>query len=473
MDLTLLFVASLCSAFVAIWRLYSRSATKCAIKKLPGPPSPSFVTGHMKKLFSPWALDYHLMLPRIYGSAVRINGLIGDEQIYITDPRALHHVLVKDGQLFEETSGFVAQNRAIFGPGLLSTHGEAHRKQRKLLNPVFSLAHMRGLASISHEIAEQLADRLMTRTQDGSKKIDMLQWMSRTSLEHIGVGGLGYTFQALDEEVENEYANATRSLLPVLFPLLPYRMLLVFLIQVLPTRLQRFLAAKVPSKRIAKIRDVVAIMDRTSKDIFTHKKHALSAGEEMASTQTGRGKDIMSILLNANMNVSKKEQLDEEELLAQMNTLLFAGHESTGNALARILWCLSLHLEEQEKLRREITDARRTHGKLDYDKLVTLPYLDAVCRETLRVWAPTTVIQRTARADVVLPLMFPVTLTNGQIITELPVRENQTVIIGIAAVNRSQIIWGTDADEWRPERWLEPLPDSVVNAKIPGVYSHL
>jgi len=34
-------------------------------------------------------------------------------------------------------------------------------------------------------------------------------------------------------------------------------------------------------------------------------------------------------------------------------------------------------------------------------------------------------------------------------------------------------MWGPDVYEWKPERWLNPLPESVTNARIPGVYSHL
>lgn len=34
-------------------------------------------------------------------------------------------------------------------------------------------------------------------------------------------------------------------------------------------------------------------------------------------------------------------------------------------------------------------------------------------------------------------------------------------------------LWGEDADEWKPERWLSPLPDAVLNANIPGVFPNL
>ena len=59
--------------------------------------------------------------------------------------------------------------------------------------------------------------------------------------------------------------------------------------------------------------------------------------------------------------------------------------ESTSNTLARIIHLLATHQDVQDKLRQEIVEARSHHGNLGYDELVALPYLDAVCRETLRL----------------------------------------------------------------------------------------
>jgi cytochrome P450 len=61
--------------------------------------------------------------------------------------------------------------------------------------------------------------------------------------------------------------------------------------------------------------------------------------------------------------------------------------DTTSGALARVLHLLSTHPDVQSKLRKEIVDARGRGNleKLQYDELVGLPYLDAVCRETLRL----------------------------------------------------------------------------------------
>ena len=67
------------------------------------------------------------------------------------------------------------------------------------------------------------------------------------------------------------------------------------------------------------------------------------------------------------------------------STLIFAAMDTTSSALARILHLLATNLDVQSKLRQEIVEARSRNGNLEYDELVALPYLDAVCRETLRM----------------------------------------------------------------------------------------
>ena len=61
--------------------------------------------------------------------------------------------------------------------------------------------------------------------------------------------------------------------------------------------------------------------------------------------------------------------------------------DTTSNALSRTLQMLSKNTEVQAKLRAEIVEA---HGaeRLDYDSLNKIPYLDAICRETLRLYSP-------------------------------------------------------------------------------------
>lgn len=73
----------------------------------------------------------------------------------------------------------------------------------------------------------------------------------------------------------------------------------------------------------------------------------------------------------------------------------------------------------------------------------------------------------------ILPLSEPIRGLDGTWMNEILVPKGTEVEIGIYSCNRNKAIWGEDALEWKPERWLKPLPESVTDSKIPGVYSHL
>ena len=64
---------------------------------------------------------------------------------------------------------------------------------------------------------------------------------------------------------------------------------------------------------------------------------------------------------------------------------MFAATDTTSSAVSRILYLLAEHPDVQERLRKEIVGARLERGDLSFDDLFELPYLEAVCRETLRL----------------------------------------------------------------------------------------
>lgn len=92
----------------------------------------------------------------------------------------------------------------------------------------------------------------------------------------------------------------------------------------------------------------------------------------------------------------------------------------------------------------------------------------------LRLRAPVPGTQREAAEDDIIPLSAPITLKNGQQISSLPVKKGTGLYIPLNSVNLLTSIWGEDAKTWRPERFLENLPESVAAATSGfTLYSHL
>ncbi|KAJ3550671.1 hypothetical protein NMY22_g306 [Coprinellus aureogranulatus] len=477
-----------------LWRIFRRFLVKDPLAVIPGPPSSSLLLGDITKFFDSNAWGLRDELSKRYGRFYTLKGLLQETHLVVSDPKALYHILIKDQDIFEESSDSIRVNSAVFGQGLLSTLGEQHRKQRKILNPVFSAAHMREITPIFHGVVDRL-DKSMTElvtqgvdeasedqrqhpyTANRDVQIDLLSWMTRTALELVAQSGFGYSFDTLKTEArEHPFAASLRDFMATVNdPLVLFARLSIFpyVFKLGTPRIQRAVVNALPWKRLHYLRDMVDVMHETSIDIFEKAKQRLDE-EKGDSEGRAKSKDIMSALIKANRNASVEDRLTDEELTAQVSTLTFAAMDTTSNAMSRILHLLSQHPEVQQKLREEVTEAYANFGgDLDYDALNSLAILDAICRETLRLHASAPYLSRQATKDAVLPVGAPITTIDGREVNEVLVPKDTQVFISVHACNRDPGIWGPDAAEWKPERWMSPLPASVTEARVPGVYSHL
>ncbi|TEB29745.1 cytochrome P450 [Coprinellus micaceus] len=471
-------VALITASSWVFWRGLRRWLTKNPLDNIPGPPKASWLAGHFEQLWDVndgWA--FHKGIANRYGGVIRLGGPLGKRTLYVSDPKALHHMLVKDLYTFEESPGFTIGAEVSLGKGILATSGEMHRRQRKMLNPVFSIAHMREMVPIFYDVAEKLRDTFSKKTETGPQEIDLTHWMARMALELIGQSGMGYSFDSLTEDAEEHpYCKAVKMYIPITNEMMTSRFYLLPFIHSLnlPPRFLRWLVDVVPWNNLHAIRDIVDVMHNTSVEIVESKKRAIKEGEESILRQVGKGKDIMSILIKANMEANEADRLPDDEVIGQVNTLSFTATDSTSSAVSRILHVLCERPDIQEKLRLEIRAAHKEHGeRLSYDVISQLPLLDAVCRETLRLYAPVSIVLRETIADAILPFSKPITGIDGSEMTEVLVPKGTIVFPGLMASNRNPDTWGPTADEWMPERWLEGLPESVTGAKVPGIYSHL
>ncbi|OJT02020.1 Docosahexaenoic acid omega-hydroxylase CYP4F3 [Trametes pubescens] len=464
------------------WRLLRATILKPAspLDNIPGPPSDGWMRGNIRKMFDPRASwDFQRKVVDQYGRVATLNSLFGTKILYTIDPRALHNIYVKEQDVYEESELLLTNFGLYLGPGLLATLGDQHRRQRKMLNPLFSAKHLREMTPIFTTIIQKLEYAISSRVGNGTQELDILNWMGRTALELIGQGGLGHSFDPLTEDVADEFADSVKAYFPVQTQLnMVVRQFMPYLVRIGPAALRRKIVEMAPkngpSHHMMCISD--ALSERSHR-IVNEKKRALQQGDEALKQQVGEGKDIMSVLLRENMKASAEDRLSDEEVVAQVSTLVLAAMDTTSNALARIFHLLAIHPEIQQKLRDEIIQARDDGtGKLrdlEYDEIMELPYLDAVCRETLRRYPPVGGLMRVVRKDSVMPLSAPIRGRDGTMIESIPVKKGMRIITDIRGSNTNVELWGPDAYEWKPERWMNPLPRTLEEAHIPGVYSHL
>ncbi|GBE82529.1 Docosahexaenoic acid omega-hydroxylase CYP4F3 [Sparassis crispa] len=474
-----------CCSWRALQSVWPTGFCYAQLKNLPGTAPQSFWTGNMVPFYQREGWDFQMEVAQNYGPVVNIHGFLWEPTLYVYDPKALHSIIIKDQSNYEESSLFLQSNLLTFGPALISTLGNPHRKQRRLLGVSFSTHHLREMLPIFYEVASRLCSGIASRVDDGPKDIDMLGWMVRTSLETIGwmvrtsletigQGGFGYSFDSLTEDQAGEFGNALRHFVPTMFSLGIIRFAIPFVVTRGSASFRRWVLDMIPSKRVQNVKQAVDVIHKKSVEVLRSKTSALQSGDDALLQRVGEGKDLMSILLRANMiATAEHDRLSEDELLAQVSSLSFAATDTTSNTLARILHLLAQHPDVQQRLREEILESRNGGVVLSYDELMKLPYLDAVCRETLRVHPPATFWLASALKDTILPLSQPIRGTDGKMMGKLLVPKNTKIYIGVAGCNMNKALWGEDALEWKPERWLSPLPSAVSDAHMPGVYSNI
>ncbi|KAI0718402.1 cytochrome P450 [Cerioporus squamosus] len=460
-----------CVYFLRKRRVFSRSP----LDNIRGPPAASWFKGHMGHLLNLNAHQFRKGLEADYPGVVKLSGLFGKPNLLVSDPLALHTVLIKEHHNFEEPATHLVPNHLIFGPGLVSIDGDWHKKQRKILTPAFSLAALRQTVPIMYGVSYKLRDALLARvTNTEWSEVDMFSWISRGTLELVAQAALGGTLDPLEGDHPGEYGQALKLLSPSLASLAIVRRLVPTLVKIGSPQFRKRIVEMIPYAPLKQIRKVVDVMDANAKRIIDEKLDAIYRKDDTVLAQIGGGKDILSTFLRGNMDASGDMTLTKEELVAQVSTLMFAGTDTTSCATTRTIHLLAQYPDVQTKLREEIVAAHQEKGsRLMYDDLFDLSYLEAVCRESLRLYPPASLLSKSPRQDTVLPLRNPIRGVGGQEIHEIHIPKGTNVIVGVQAMNRAKELWGEDADEFKPERWLTDLPDAVIQARIPGVYSNM
>ncbi|KAJ7243063.1 cytochrome P450 [Mycena rebaudengoi] len=373
---------------------------------------------------------------RQYGPTFRINGFFGLSHLYTRDTKAIHHIL-SNSYVYQKSVMARYNLGRIVGPGVLVVEEDVHKRQ----NPAFGAPQVRELTGIFIEKSIQLRDLWLGEAakNGGVGNVNAVSWLSKATLDIIGLAGFNYKFNSLDPSAardEFDEAFSTITSTQVGFMTLIQAHFPVF--RAIPRRLDTIYL------------NSQAVMVRIGQKLLQESKKEIAEG---GAFQSRRARDLLSLLVRANTSkdIPESQQLSDEDVLAQVPTFLVAGHETTSTAAAWGLFALTQNVAVQKRLRDELLTVFTDSPTMD--ELNALPYLDCVVRETLRLYAPVTL-----------------TDTSGTVHESLRILKGQELVIPILALNRDPEIWGPDALEFKPERWEAPTP---ITTSIPGVWGHM
>ncbi|KAJ7120541.1 cytochrome P450 [Mycena crocata] len=433
------------------------------LRLLPGPKSTHWLYGNLKELMENEDAGLEESWVREYKHVMKIHRFFGRAQLITTDTKAIHHFL-SNNQTYQKSEPSRFSLGRIVGPGILVVEGDVHRQQRKIMNPAFGAPQVRELTSIFVDKSIQLRDiwAAQAAKEGGVARVEVLSWLSKATLDIIGLAGFNYKINALgaeDHDTPDELAEAFEKVFAAEtsggFNFFRFLQLRLPILRHIPTKIDKTTRAS------------QATMMRIGRQLLAESKREIS---ENGTFEMGRGRDLLTLLVRANTSkeIPASQQLSDEDVIAQVPTFLVAGHETTSTAVTWALFALTQNIAAQTRLREELLAVSTDNPTMD--ELNALPYLDCVVREVLRVWAPVTGTSRIAMRDDVVPLSAPYTDVTGAVHETLSIRKGQLIFIPILPMNRDVSIWGPDAMEFVPERWESATP---VSNTIPGVWGHM
>lgn len=368
------------------------------------------------------------------------------DRLLLTSPKALAEVLVTNSYDFEKPGPVRNFLRTILGDGLIIVEGDEHRFQRKNLMPVFSFRHIKDLypifwdkaCQLTRGVAQQIAE--YPGTQDDGKPsavIEVNHVFTQVTLDIIGMAAMGRDFQALKNGQDPLIVNYEELLEPT------SEKQWFFAAQIIgPATLIR----RLPWKLNERVRVITTNLNNICLQLVRDKKALLK-------TEAEDHKDILSLLLRSN-------NFSDEQLVDQLLTFLAAGHETTSSAFTWTTFLLSKHPAIQSQLRAEIhaqVPSPTAPQPAGFDLATTLeamPLLNAVCNETLRLY-PT------------VPTTVRVAIKPTNILGQHVPAGTQVLLIPWA-INRSRDLWGPDAEEFFPQRWIDTDDEGVQRPNNSG-----
>ncbi|KAJ7066108.1 cytochrome P450 [Mycena amicta] len=446
-------------AFHFVQALYNQ--WNSPLRNMPGPPNPSFFMGNIQELMDDYETGNRWR--KQFGHIFKFKSLMSVDHVHVQDVKAISHILANNNTYQKAPFGMWNTKRTL-GTGLLAVEGVEHKRQRKILNQAFAPSQIRLLTETFLEKSVQCRDMWISEEFSRDPKaeghvIDVFDWYRKLTLDIIGAAGFNYDMNALQPEGT---PNELNDVLTRIFHAAKGRMLMGITIMQAMVPILRL----VPFPGTGVFKECKATTFKIGGEILAKAKSALGKTDSMTEA-TGQ-RSVLAALLKANMNpdVAPEQRMSDEEVIAQIPTLIIAGHESTSSSASWAISQLAGNPRIQEKLREELFTLS---DNPTMDELNGLPYLEQVVRESMRLYPALVFTMRMAMQDDVLPLGKPYVDPKGKVHDSLLIPKGQVVHMPLIAVHTDPEIWGADADVFNPERW-ENIPDAVK--AIPGVYAN-
>ncbi|GMF43779.1 unnamed protein product [Phytophthora fragariaefolia] len=359
-------------------------------------------------------------------------------------PEGCEDVLKTQFSNFEK-GPFMCENlRDLLGDGIFAVDGERWVHQRKTASNLFTMRALRDSMTVAIQRNAVVLYDILRRASENRETLDLFRLFNRFTIEAFAEIGFGVRMGCLDSEEEHPFQKA--------FDRAQRALRFRFLRPGWFWKTQRWLGMGVEGQ----LQHDIEVIDKTVLEIVEkamEQRSDIIDGE--CDSRQMKGGDIVSLFLDSLESSldAKEKQFDPKYLRTIVVNFLIAGRDTTAQALSWFFFNISKNPRVETAIRNELTQKlpnleknRVTPSMQDVSQLV---YLEASLKETLRLHPSVPVEPKQTVENT--------TLSDG---TFIPAGS----AIGLAtyAMGRMPQVWGPDAEEFKPERWIDPATGKLI-----------
>jgi cytochrome P450 family 110 len=328
----------------------SQSPDRTASNLPEGPPKPNFLQS-LRVILNPLqSLEERY---RKYGDIFSYEFSIFPPQVIVSNPQGIQEIFTADSKLFESSMGNQIALPLVGPNSLLLLDGDRHLQQRKLLMPPFHGERMKTYGKIIRDTTE----KVIGNWTPGS------YFKAQAKMQEISLEVILHAVFGLSE---GERYRKIHQIIVEMLDVFSNPLSAIFLFF---RSLQQDWGSWSPWGQF--LRNRQRLDELLYQEIRDRKNQSQPLGE-----------DILSLLISARDEAG--EPMSDVELRDELMTVLFAGHETTATAISWALYWIHYLPEVREKLLQELSAI--DVEKADAIEITKLPYLNAVCSETLRFY---------------------------------------------------------------------------------------
>ncbi|CAA2992947.1 cytochrome P450 704C1-like isoform X1 [Olea europaea subsp. europaea] len=352
-------------------------------------------------------------------------------EIYTSDPLIVEYILKTNFDNYGKGSYNYHILSGLLGDGIFTVDGDKWREQRKVSSYEFSARVLRDFSTIVFRKNVAKLANVVSEAANSNQTMDIQALFMKSTLDSIFKVAFGVELDSMCGSSEEgakfgeAFDNASAMTL--------WRYVDIF------WKMKK--AFNVGSE--AKLKKNIRVIDDFVYKLIQTKVEEMHKSKNDSSMELQK-EDILTRFLQFN-------EADPKYLRDIILNFIIAGKDTTATALSWFIYVLCKHPLVQEKVAQEIKEATKTEKVVDVSEFASsvseealekMHYLHAALTETLRLYPAVPVDAKQCLSDDTMPDGFCV--NKGDFVAYQPY-----------AMGRMRFLWGDDAEDFRPERWMD------------------